>query len=73
MTALSWVIHLFFGCHHRELSRVFTINKRTYQVCFECGLEIDYSLERMVSLPPSTSANQLVPLDNGRCLQAPII
>jgi len=73
MTALSWVMHLFFGCHHRELSRVFTINKRTYQVRFNCGLEIDYSLARMVSLAPGASANQLVPLNHRRRVQAPII
>jgi len=24
------------------LSRVFTIEKRTYQVCFECGQKFDY-------------------------------
>jgi hypothetical protein len=73
MTALSWVTQLFFGCHHRELSRVFTINKRTYQVRFNCGLEIDYSLARMVSLAPSAIADQLVPLNDRRCVPASII
>lgn len=36
-----------FGCHHRNLSRVFTIGGRTYQVCCDCGAEFDYSLTSM--------------------------
>ena len=30
-----------FGCRHRHLSRVFTIQNRTYKVCFDCGWEFD--------------------------------
>ena len=30
-----------FGCRHRHLSRVFTIKRRTYRVCFDCGREFD--------------------------------
>jgi len=40
-------LEFLFGCHHSSLSRVFTINRRTYRVCFECGAEFDYSLEKM--------------------------
>ena len=36
-----------FGCHHRELSRVFTIDRRTYRVCCACGATFKYSLETM--------------------------
>jgi len=36
-----------FGCRHSNLSRVFTIGRRTYRVCCECGTEFDYSLETM--------------------------
>jgi len=36
---LLWIFQFTFGCHHRHLSRVFTINKRTYRVCFDCGRE----------------------------------
>ncbi len=36
-----------FGCHHRELSRVFTIARRTYKVCCACGATFKYSLETM--------------------------
>jgi hypothetical protein len=36
-----------FGCHHRKLSRVFTIDKHTYKVCCDCGATFNYSLETM--------------------------
>ena len=36
-----------FGCHHRKLSRVFTIDNHTYKVCCECGATFNYSLETM--------------------------
>lgn len=36
-----------FGCHHRKLSRVFTINNQTYRVCCDCGATFNYSLETM--------------------------
>jgi len=37
----------FFVCHHRRLSRVFTIGGRTYRVCCGCGAKFKYSLESM--------------------------
>jgi hypothetical protein len=39
MNPLHWVIQFAFGCHHRHVSRVFTIKKRTYKVCLDCGRE----------------------------------
>jgi hypothetical protein len=36
-----------FGCHHRKLSRVFTINNHTYKVCCDCGATFNYSLDTM--------------------------
>jgi hypothetical protein len=41
------LLESLFGCHHSSLSRVFTIGRRTYRVCCECGAEFDYSLEKM--------------------------
>jgi hypothetical protein len=41
------VLQLAFGCHHSELSRVFTIDRRTYRVCFQCAKQIEYSWETM--------------------------
>ena len=38
---LLWIFEFAFGCHHRHLSRVFTIKHRTYRVCFDCGGEFD--------------------------------
>jgi hypothetical protein len=35
------VFQFVFGCHHGQKSSVFTIKKRTYQVCLECGREFD--------------------------------
>ena len=69
MKVLSWIIQLFSGCHHRELSRVFTIKNRTYQVCLDCGRKIDYSWELMRSLEPHPAAKNLAPLENGRRVQ----
>ena len=46
-----------FGCHHRHLSRVFTIDRRTYQVCLACGTELRYSWRAMSLIktgPPLT-------------------
>jgi len=33
------------------MGRVFTIKKRTYQVCFECGQEFEYSWALMHTQP----------------------
>jgi hypothetical protein len=49
MKPLHWILQFAFGCHHRQLSRVFTIKKRTYQVCFQCGREFEYSWASMHS------------------------
>jgi hypothetical protein len=40
-------LDLAFGCHHRKLSRVFTMDNHTYRVCCECGATFNYSLETM--------------------------
>ena len=47
MEGLFRTLDFLFGCHHRNLSRVFTINGRTYRVCCGCGAKFDYSLETM--------------------------
>jgi hypothetical protein len=41
MNPLRWILELTFGCRHRHLSRVFTIEQRTYRVCFDCGREFE--------------------------------
>jgi hypothetical protein len=44
---ITTLLNFLFGCHHSNLSRVFTIRRRTYRVCCDCGREFDYSLETM--------------------------
>lgn len=41
MNVPLWIFEFAFGCHHRHLSRVFTIKHRTYRVCFDCGKEFE--------------------------------
>jgi hypothetical protein len=40
---LEIIFDWIFGCHHRHLSRVFTIDRQTYRVCFACGTRLRYS------------------------------
>ncbi len=47
MKSLARVVDYLFGCHHENLSRVFTINKRCYRVCCDCGASFDYCLTTM--------------------------
>ncbi|MBZ5664763.1 MAG: hypothetical protein LAO30_09190 [Acidobacteriia bacterium] len=50
MKSLLGILHFAFGCRHRHKSGVFTIKKRTYQVCLNCGQEFEYSWTRMHSV-----------------------
>jgi hypothetical protein len=43
MKPLLSFLHSAFGCLHRQMSRVFTIKKRTHRVCFQCWAEFEYS------------------------------
>jgi hypothetical protein len=45
--ALANALDVVFGCHHRRLSRVFTIDHHSYKVCRDCGATFNYSLDRM--------------------------
>jgi len=47
MNSVLGALDFLFGCHHHNLSRVFTIHGRTYQVCCDCGAEFKYSLAKM--------------------------
>lgn len=44
---LANVLEFAFGCHHRKLSRVFTIEGHSYKVCCDCGATFNYSLQTM--------------------------
>lgn len=55
---LAKVYDFIFGCHHSNLSRVFTIGGNTYIVCCLCGIKFAYSLDTMsmYSYEPETPA-----------------
>ena len=40
-------LDFLFGCHHGNLSRVFTIDGDSYRVCCDCGARFQYSLATM--------------------------
>ena len=48
---LANVLELAFGCHHSNVSRVFTINGHSYKVCCDCGATFEYSLRTMSVRP----------------------
>ena len=48
---LANALELAFGCHHWKLSRVFTIEGRSYKVCCSCGRSFEYSLQTMSICP----------------------
>jgi hypothetical protein len=62
MKPLLWILQSAFGCRHSQRSRVFTVRKRTYQVCLECGRECEYSWAAMHLVWPSVAANRYAPL-----------
>jgi hypothetical protein len=64
-TSILWIFGSWFGCHH-HLSRVFTIQGRTYQVCIECGREFEYSWESMHSQRSTAADNACAPLNTVR-------
>lgn len=65
-TSLLWIFESLFGCHHQQLSRAFTIRRRTYQVCIECGREFEYSWALMHSMRSSVADNAYPPLNTVR-------
>ena len=66
MRLLPWIFQYAFGCHHSRLSRVFTIKQRTYQVCFECGQEFEYSWALMHSLRSNVADHAGTPRKSAR-------
>lgn len=40
-------LDFLFGCHHQNLSRVFTLDGQSYRVCCDCGARFEYSLMNM--------------------------
>jgi hypothetical protein len=71
MKSLSWAFRTVFWCHHGEMTRVFTIKERTYQVCLDCGQEFEYSWSRMHSMGPSVIP--YIPLGIVLPVKAPVL
>ena len=57
---LSAIFEWIFGCHDRQLSRVFTIDHKTYQVCFDCGRKLQYSWRAMSPIKTNEKPQTLV-------------
>ena len=47
IAAVLAILDFLFGCHHAQLSRVFTVQGETYKVCCDCGAKFAYSLDTM--------------------------
>jgi hypothetical protein len=63
MKLLLRIYRFIFCCHHRQMSRVFTIKERTYQVCFKCAQEVEYSWYLMRSVRPKVTDDANAPLN----------
>ena len=61
MKPLLSFLHSAFGCLHRQMSRVFTIKKRTHRVCFQCWAELEYSWASMNPVRSIAAANGTPP------------
>ena len=59
---LNSIFEWKFGCHHKNLSRVFTIDHKTYQVCFACGRMFQYSWRAMSLIKTSETPETLASL-----------
>jgi hypothetical protein len=68
MDWLAKVFNFLFGCHHRNVSRVFSIGGETYKVCWDCGAKFNYSLEKM-SIEHHTYAPGLPTLGHARIVR----
>lgn len=69
MKLLLWMFQFAFGCHHGHLSRIFTIERRTYQVCLECGQKFDYSWELMRPVRSKIAEDAYALLSVVRCAE----
>ena len=54
ITILKIALDAAFGCRHPHMSRPFTLRRKTYEVCLDCGREIPYSLVTMSQMKGST-------------------
>jgi hypothetical protein len=43
----NFLYGILLGCRHEHLTRPFTIEKQTYEVCLDCGKHLFYSADAM--------------------------
>ncbi len=46
----AYIYDILLGCRHASLTRPFTIEEETYEVCLDCGKQLYYSLDMMRTL-----------------------
>ena len=51
------LVDFLLGCSHHKQTRPFTVDRRCYTVCLECGKELPYSSAAMRPLTRSERAN----------------
>ena len=73
MKLLLWIFQFAFWCHHSQRSGVFTIKKRTYQVCLDCGQEFGYSWALMHSIGSSGADNAYTSPNSATHADVPVI
>jgi hypothetical protein len=49
---LNFFSEILFGCTHTRVTRPFTLDSETYEVCLDCGKQIYYSPIEMRRLTP---------------------
>ena len=49
---LNFFSEILFGCTHTRVTRPFTLEHETYEVCLDCGKQIYYSATEMRRLTP---------------------
>jgi len=47
MENLVGALDFLFGCHHPNLSRVFTHDGQTYRMCCDCGAQVQVFADDM--------------------------
>jgi hypothetical protein len=46
-SVLNFFAEILFGCTHTRVTRPFTLDEQTYEVCLDCGKQIYYSAQEM--------------------------
>lgn len=46
-SVLNFFSEILFGCTHSRVTRPFTLDSETYEVCLDCGKQIYYSATEM--------------------------